>query len=78
MEAKTRQALKAKIADFRRFGFILLALSVILYLGLVIPFDGKEIGGSIVLGASSFVVLIFSIIMFLVERKLKNKLKKYQ
>ncbi len=46
--------LKIKIADYKRFSFMLLSLSAFLYIGSIIPFEGKEGMDQIVLLAVSY------------------------
>jgi thiol:disulfide interchange protein len=54
--------LYGKMNDFKRFGFMLLALTAFLYLGTVMPIAGKTdhktnvlmLGTIVVLGASAF------------------------
>ncbi|WP_139365086.1 YrhC family protein [Litchfieldia alkalitelluris] len=41
MELDKVKDLQAKIADFKRFAFILIAVSVFLYIGVLIPNEGK-------------------------------------
>ncbi|WLD92177.1 YrhC family protein [Alkalihalobacillus sp. AL-G] len=46
--------LKIKIADYKRFSFVLLGLSAFLYLGSIIPFEGKQGIDQIILLAISY------------------------
>ncbi|KMK75755.1 YrhC family protein [Alkalihalobacillus pseudalcaliphilus] len=41
MSEKEMKELEGKVADFNRFRFILLSLSTILFLGVIVPVDGK-------------------------------------
>lgn len=58
--------LRAAVADYSRFAFTLLAVSVFFYLGVVIPKDGKGIiQTDIMMGATG----LFLIIAFVFFRK---------
>ncbi|MDV2883767.1 YrhC family protein [Alkalihalophilus pseudofirmus] len=43
MTEKKMRELKDKVADYKRFGFILLSLSAFLFIGLIIPADGQAV-----------------------------------
>ncbi|MDV2682986.1 YrhC family protein [Alkalihalophilus sp. As8PL] len=55
MTEKKMQDLQAKVADYKRFGFILLSLSAFLFIGLIIPADGQAISLP-----SGFIVGVFA------------------
>jgi YrhC-like protein len=67
--------IQKKIADYQRFGFILLAVSTFFYLGLVLPVEDKSFVQSITLGIASTTCLGFTALMYNVVRKCKTQLQ---
>ncbi|MED1863145.1 YrhC family protein [Fictibacillus nanhaiensis] len=67
--------IKKKIADYQRFGFILLAVSTFFYIGLVLPVEDKNFVQSITLGIASTTCLGFTALMYNVVRKCKTQLQ---
>ncbi|MGG3738834.1 YrhC family protein [Aeribacillus pallidus] len=74
METKVKQ-LKEKMIDFQRFGYILLALSVFLYLGVVIPMEGKTTGDDIWLMSGTFLIISLAGCCFNYSLKCKKQLQ---
>ncbi|GAE26985.1 hypothetical protein JCM9140_3095 [Halalkalibacter wakoensis JCM 9140] len=62
MEDKKVKQLEAKVADYKQFGFILLSLSIFLFIGLVIPTEHN----TMMVSPSWFVGGIFLALMFAV------------
>jgi Na+-translocating ferredoxin:NAD+ oxidoreductase RnfA subunit len=75
MNNKMKKELKQKMADYQRFGFILLAVSTFFYLGLVLPVEDKNFVQSITLGVASTTGLGFAILMYSIVRKCKVQLQ---
>ncbi|MDR7073592.1 YrhC family protein [Fictibacillus barbaricus] len=74
MNNNMTKELKNKIADYQRFGFILLAVSTFFYVGLVLPED-KSFIQSVTLGSASLICLSFTALMYNTVRKCKVKLQ---
>ncbi|MBE3570392.1 MAG: YrhC family protein [Bacillales bacterium] len=70
--------IKEKIIDFKRFGFTLMALSVFLYLGVVLPVEGKTEIQSKMLMAGTIVLIIGSLLFFYKAREYHNQLTEYE
>jgi YrhC-like protein len=75
MTNKIEKELQKKMADYQRFGFILLAVSTFFYLGLVLPVEDKNFIQSITLGIASITCLGFTALMYNVVRKCKVQLQ---
>ncbi|MCM3716947.1 YrhC family protein [Fictibacillus phosphorivorans] len=75
MTNKLEKELQKKIADYQRFGFILLAVSTFFYVGLVLPVEDKNFTQSMTLGIASLMCLGFTALMYNVVRKCKVQLQ---
>ncbi|MFZ3588252.1 YrhC family protein [Bacillus sp. DJP31] len=53
-----------KVADYSRFGMVLLAVSVFLFIGILIPDEGKSIIQTYVMMASTVVFLAIAFYFF--------------
>ncbi|WP_096201382.1 YrhC family protein [Bacillus sp. FJAT-45350] len=61
MGDKQIQMLKDKVTDFRRYAYILLSLSIFLFIGLLIPSEGTVTSGP----EPSFIILaVLSMLVF--------------
>ncbi|MGM7702106.1 YrhC family protein [Pseudalkalibacillus sp. Hm43] len=56
--------LQEKIADFKRFSFVLLSLSAFLYIGSIVPFEGKETADQLMLLSASYTFLGVTILFY--------------
>jgi hypothetical protein len=65
--------IKDKMIDFKRFGFTLLALSVFLYLGVLLPIQGKTEFQSHLLMAGTIVMISLSALFFYWSQKYYNR-----
>ncbi|WP_100406627.1 YrhC family protein [Bacillus solitudinis] len=74
MENKIIQDLQTKVADYKRFGFILLSLSIFLFIGLIVPTSGvaAEFKGFIVAGV--FIMLGLAFFFHRLAMKVQQKL----
>ena len=68
--------LYALIIDFKQYAFILLAVSVFLYIGVVLPDQGKEDIYDIVLMITTVLFLIGSFLCFKQSLNYKKQLEK--
>jgi hypothetical protein len=75
MKNTLTKELKNKIADYQRFGFILMAVSTFFYVGLVLPED-KTFIQSITLGSASLACSLVTALMYNTARKCKLQLQK--
>jgi Na+-translocating ferredoxin:NAD+ oxidoreductase RnfA subunit len=75
MNNKMEKELQKKVADYQRFGFILLGVSTFFYLGLVLPVEDKNFIQSVTLGVASLTGLGFAILMYSIVRKCKVQLQ---
>ncbi|OZM58004.1 hypothetical protein CIB95_05370 [Lottiidibacillus patelloidae] len=64
----------AKMNDFSRFGIVLLALSGFLFLGLLIPYEGKEASHAPYLIAANFTFIFTSAFFFQKAMKIKKQI----
>ncbi len=55
---------KDKIADFKRFSFVLLSLSAFLYIGSIIPFEGKQTLHKLILLGTSYLSLGIALVFY--------------
>ncbi|MBU8905549.1 YrhC family protein [Desertibacillus haloalkaliphilus] len=62
MQEKEMRELEGKINDYKRFSSILVSVSIFLFLGLVIPVEGKETFHSALLITGNLMMLAFSVI----------------
>jgi len=74
MEDKKFKQLKNKVDDYKRFGYILLSLSMFLFIGLFVPSEGlvKEMPGMFIGGV--FVTLTLAMISHRIAIKAEKKL----
>ncbi|XXM73654.1 YrhC family protein [Lysinibacillus sphaericus] len=72
---QNKKNLQHKINDFKRFGFTLLALSVFMYLGVVIPSETVTPVKTLTLMSGTVVLLGFSLIFFTKAIKYKKDLQ---
>ncbi|MEL3974451.1 YrhC family protein [Rossellomorea oryzaecorticis] len=70
-----KKNLQYKINDFKRFGFTLLALSVFMYLGVVIPSETVTQVKTMILMSGTVVLLGLSLIFFTKAIKYKKDLQ---
>ncbi|AKP47897.1 MULTISPECIES: YrhC family protein [Bacillus] len=70
--------IKEKIVDFKRFGCTLTALSVFLYLGVVLPVEGKTEIQTNMLMAGTVVLIIGSALFFYKAQKYHVQLTEYE
>jgi hypothetical protein len=69
-----KKTLQKKIIDYKRFGFTLIALSTFLYLGVIIPAEGKTLVKIYMLMGGTVVMLGTSFLFFLKAIKYKKQL----
>jgi hypothetical protein len=69
-----KKTLNDKIIDYKRFAFVLVSLSVFLYLGAVLPVEEKTVFKTYMLMGGTVVMLGFSGLFFYQAAKLKRKL----
>ncbi len=69
-----KKTLQNKIIDYKRFGFTLIALSTFLYLGVIIPAEGKTLVKIYMLMGGTVVMLSTSFLLFLKAIKYKKQL----
>lgn len=74
MDKKTVINIQHKIIDYKRFGFILFSLSAFLYLGSIIPFEGKNSLDTLLLSSASLTAIIIAIVFHVKTNKLKRQL----
>lgn len=67
--------LQEKIADYTRFGQILLAVSTLLMVGLLIPNGAKEVVQSFVMMGSIVIFLSFSFFFFQRVKVMRDELE---
>ncbi len=68
------KVLADKVADYKRFAFILLALSVFMFIGLIVPNEGVTQNQSIILVGLSIVTLISAFICHRQAMKFQEQL----
>ena len=71
-----KKRLHALIIDFKQYAFILLAVSVFFYIGVVLPDQGKEDIYDIVLMITTVIFLIGSFLCFKQSLNYKKQLEK--
>ncbi|MCP3742602.1 YrhC family protein [Rossellomorea sp. BNER] len=69
-----KKSLQEKIIDYKRFAFTLLALSVFLYLGVVIPAESKTVFKTYILMGGTSILLGLSTLFFFKAIKYKKQL----
>ncbi|MFC0473596.1 YrhC family protein [Halalkalibacter kiskunsagensis] len=74
MEEKRIKQLEAKVADYKQYGFILLSLSIFLFIGLVIPTENTVviIPGLFIGGV--FVTLAFAVLFHRLAMRAQRQL----
>jgi hypothetical protein len=74
MNEKMIQDLQAKVEDYKRFGFILLSLSIFLFIGLLVPTSeiAVEMQGMVI--GSVFTTLGLSFLFHRLAMKIQKKL----
>lgn len=74
MEEKKLKQLEAKVADYKQYGFILLSLSIFLFIGLVIPSEGKALTMPGLFIGGIFVTLACAVICHRLAMRAQNEL----
>ncbi|WP_421380025.1 YrhC family protein [Bacillus salacetis] len=69
-----KKNLNDKLIDYKRFAFVLVSLSVFLYLGAVLPVEEKTLFKTYMLMSGTIVMLGFSGLFFYRAAKLKKQL----
>ncbi|RIW37624.1 hypothetical protein D3H55_03365 [Bacillus salacetis] len=69
-----QKTLNDKIIDYKRFAFVLVSMSVFLYLGAVLPLEEKTLLKTYVLMGGTVVMLGLSGLFFFQAARLKKKL----
>lgn len=72
------KTLEDKVADYKRFSFILLALSVFMFIGLIIPNDGVGSIQQIILLILSSTSIAFAVIFHRKAMKIRELLNDNQ
>ena len=72
-----KKKLQALIIDFKQYAFILLAVSVFFYIGVVLPDQGKEDIYDLVLMITTVAFLIGSFLCFERSLNYKKQLEKH-
>ncbi|MCF6138026.1 YrhC family protein [Pseudalkalibacillus berkeleyi] len=70
--------IKDKIADFKRFSFVLLSLSAFLYIGSIVPFEGKETADQLILLSASYTSIGVALVFYRKISVWKKKLNTNQ
>ncbi|MGM0874351.1 MAG: YrhC family protein [Bacillota bacterium] len=73
-----KKKLQALMVDFKQYAFILMAVSVFLYIGVALPDQGKEELYDIVLMITTVIFLIGSFICFKASLNYKKQLDKLE
>jgi hypothetical protein len=68
------RVLEDKVADYKRFAFILLALSVFLFIGLIVPNEGVSQNQNIILIGLSISSLVFAFLFHKKAMKCREQL----
>ncbi|WP_226526372.1 YrhC family protein [Metabacillus niabensis] len=69
-----KKALQALVTDFKNYAFVLLAASVFLYIGVVLPDQGKHAMYDIILMITTILFLIGAFVSFRMSLKYKKQL----
>lgn len=69
------KVLEEKVADYKRFAFILLALSVFMFIGLIVPNEGISHNQSLILVGLSVCSLVFA--LFFHKKAMKTQEQLY-
>jgi hypothetical protein len=73
-----KKKLQALMVDFKQYAFILIAVSVFLYIGVALPDQGKAAIYDIVLMITTVLFLMGSFICFKTSLKYKKQLDEHQ
>ena len=74
MEEQKLKQLKEKVADYKRFGFILLSLSMFLFIGLLVPSEGLVIDMPGLFIGAVFVTLALAAVFHRLAMKAEKQL----
>ncbi|WP_227934866.1 YrhC family protein [Alkalihalobacillus deserti] len=74
MEEKKIKQLEAKVADYKQYGFILLSLSIFLFIGLVIPSESSTLKMPELFIGGIFVTLTVAVVCHLLAMRAQNEL----
>ncbi|MFC4320872.1 YrhC family protein [Litchfieldia salsa] len=74
MDLEKVKVIQHKITDYKRYSFILIAVSVFLYIGVLIPNEGKTNLQMIALMGTTVLFLITSFCLFRTVIKYKREL----
>ncbi|MDT8861499.1 YrhC family protein [Alkalihalobacillus sp. MEB130] len=74
MEDKKIKQLEAKVTDYKQFGFILLSLSIFLFIGLVIPTESTVIVVPNLFIAGIFIALALAVVFHRLAMKAQKQL----
>ncbi|WP_179884938.1 YrhC family protein [Bacillus sp. AFS015802] len=72
---ENKKTVQHKVVDFKRFGFTLLALSVFMYLGVIIPTETVTPGKTVTLMTGTVILLGMSLLFFTRAIKYKKDLQ---
>lgn len=67
--------LKRNREDYKRFSFIFLFLSTFLYIGSLLPYDGKSPFNTSLVMLASCSLLVISMIFYLLMKRMEKKYK---
>ncbi|WP_449537062.1 YrhC family protein [Ferdinandcohnia sp. Marseille-Q9671] len=70
---KEMKSLRSKITDYTHFGYVLLALSVFLYIGVIIPEDRSPFQLYTLMGSTA-ILLSLSLLFFILAMKSRKQL----
>lgn len=76
MEEKAVKILEEKITDYKRFAFILLALTGFLFVGLIVPTEGISSMQQLFLIAGSVCTILFAVLFHRKAMKCQEQLYK--
>lgn len=70
----SKKSLQALVIDFKNYAFVLLATSVFLYIGVILPDQGKEEIYDVILMLTTALFLIGSFVCFKFSLKYKKQI----
>ncbi|QGQ47351.1 YrhC family protein [Metabacillus sediminilitoris] len=73
-----KKKLQSLILDFKNYAFILMAVSVFLYIGVILPDQGKEEIYDMILMITTVLFLLASFVCFKTSLKYKKQLDKHE